>query len=271
LIHSMDEIQNRVKGILLGLAVGDKIGGPLRMALQTAESLVQCNGFNVDDIAGRYLAWWREEGFDTGPTSDTVFQRVNSGRSFDKAARQLHEETNGYTAGCNPAHRAAPLAMCANLTDDDLANAATADSVLTHYHPLAGDVSAAVVSLCRALVRGHEWSKALEIARQGRLPLTRAALTDSSESNLNTGGFAPEVLAAAAHFVGANSNFSTAICEAVNFAGPANYCPVLVGSIGGARWGASSVDDDLISQNKGLMPRVMESAEILAAGWEKVG
>jgi ADP-ribosyl-[dinitrogen reductase] hydrolase len=268
---SMDETLNRVKGILFGLAAGDKIGGPLRMALQTAESLVQCNGFDVDNVAGRYLAWWKQEGFDTGPTADKVFQRVSSGRSFDEAARQVHEEKKGYTAGCNPAHRAAPLAMCANLTDDDLANAATADSVLTHYHPLAGDVSAAVVSLCRALVCGREWSKALEMARQGRLPQTRAALTDSSESNLNTGGFAPDVLAAAVHFVGANSQFSAALRGALNFAGPANYCPVLAGSIGGARWGASSVDDDLISQNKGLMLRVMESAEILAAGWEKVG
>jgi ADP-ribosylglycohydrolase len=263
----MDEIHNRVKGILFGIAAGDKIGGPLQMALQVTDSLIDCNGFDVEDIAGRYLEWWKHEGFDTGPTSDTVFKRVISGQSFNIAARRVHEETNGYTAGCNPAHRAAPLAMYANLADEDLVDAAIADAGLTHHHPLAGDVSAATVSLCRALIRGCDWSKALEIARKGRLPQTRAALTDSPESRLSSGGFAPEVLAAAVHFVGANTQFSSALREAVNFAGPANYCPVLAGAIGGARWGASNVADDLIGRNKDLMLRVMKTAEILAARW----
>jgi ADP-ribosyl-[dinitrogen reductase] hydrolase len=265
----MDEIQNRVKGILLGLAAGDKIGGPLQMALQMAESLILCKGFYVDDIAGRYLEWWRQEGFDTGPTCDMVFKRVRSGQSFDKAARQVHEETNGYTAGCNPVHRAAPLAMCANLADGDLVDAAIADAGLTHQHPLAGDVSAAAVSLCRALVRGYGWWEALEIARQGRLPQTRAALGDLSESRMNCGGFAPDVLAAAVHFVGTNSDFSAALRKAVNFAGPANYCPVLAGSIAGARWGASNIRDNLQAQNEKLVPRISEISAILAAGWDQ--
>jgi len=141
----MNETRDRVKGILLGLAAGDKIGGPLCMALQVAESLIDCNGFDMEDIGRRYLKWWRREGFDTGPTSDMVFQLVISGQSFNIAARQVHEETNGYTAGCNPAHRAVPLVMCAELGDDDLAGAAIADAGLTHHHALAGDVSAAVV------------------------------------------------------------------------------------------------------------------------------
>ena len=267
MIPSMDEILDRIKGILFGLAAGDRIGGPLRMALQMAESLIYCNGFDAEDIAKRYLAWWRQEGFDTGPTSDAVLQWVSSGQSFDTAARQVHEETNGYTAGCNPAHRAAPLAMCARLGDDDLVNAAIADAGLTHHHPLAGDVSAATVCLCRALVRGLDWSEALCIARQRRLPQTRAALTGTPKSMLDAGGFAPDVLAAAVHFVGANSNFSTALRKAIDFAGPANYCPVLIGSIGGARWGTANVDDYLIGQNNDLLSRIRETAEILATGW----
>jgi hypothetical protein len=31
--------------------------------------------------------------------------------------------------------------------------------------------------------------------------------------------------------------------KSIEFAGPANYCPVLVGSLAGARWGASSISD----------------------------
>lgn len=34
----MLELEDRVKGVLLGLAAGDRIGGPIRMALMVRES-----------------------------------------------------------------------------------------------------------------------------------------------------------------------------------------------------------------------------------------
>ncbi|MCK5826408.1 MAG: hypothetical protein KAG93_05195, partial [Desulfuromusa sp.] len=45
--HQMEEIEDRTMGVLLGLAAGDKIGGPIRMALRVAESLRDQDGFNI--------------------------------------------------------------------------------------------------------------------------------------------------------------------------------------------------------------------------------
>ncbi len=263
----MSKIQDRVKGIFIGLAAGDKNGGPIRMALRLAQSLHGRNAFDVVDIGERYLAWWRQGGFDTGPVAAKVFKLADSGLSFDQAALQVHNESGGITAGCNPAHRSAPLAMLASLPDDELSAAAIAEASLTHKHPLAGDVSTATVTLCRALVRGNDWSTALRLAQRGRLSQTRVALETKPADSLSTGGFAPQVLAAAIHFISDNETFSSAIREAVRFAGPANYCPVLVGSIGGARWGESAIRSDLLGSNFELMPHISEAAENLSSDW----
>jgi ADP-ribosylglycohydrolase len=49
--------EDRCRGILLGLAAGDKIGGPIRLAVRLAESLLDRGGFDPADILNRYLAW----------------------------------------------------------------------------------------------------------------------------------------------------------------------------------------------------------------------
>ncbi len=56
--------KDRCRGVLLGLAAGDRIGGPIRMALHLAESLLACGGFDPSDVLDRYLGWWREGAFD---------------------------------------------------------------------------------------------------------------------------------------------------------------------------------------------------------------
>mgnify|MGYP002782559064 CR=1 FL=1 len=47
------------------------------------------------------------------------------------------------------AHRFSPIAMASFVTDGDAAQMARDDAKLTHFDPLAGDVSAATVIICR--------------------------------------------------------------------------------------------------------------------------
>ena len=235
------DLTDRVRGVLLGLAAGDLIGGPVRMAVRLAESLIERRRFDPDDILDRYLAWWREGAFDTGPVAAGVLSLVASGVPVGSAAARVHARSEGKTAGCNAAHRCPPLAMAAFIADADLPAIAAREASLTHHDPLAGDVGAAVAVLCRALIRGEDWATALGTAAKGRQPATVGALDLGGPESLSRGGYAPEVLRAAVHFVGGNGSFADALEESIAFAGPANYCPVLVGAIGGARWGASSI------------------------------
>jgi ADP-ribosylglycohydrolase len=261
------EFQQRVQGILIGLAAGDRNGGPIRMAVRLAESLADQRRFDHEDILNRYLAWWQEGAFDTGPISAKVFELVSSGIPHREAVVRVHTACGGFTAGCNPAHRSSPLAMAAFLPDDQLADLASQEAALTHGDPLAGDVAAATVGLCRALVRETNWATALRQAATGRREQTRAALEQNQAAPRDTGGFAPEVLRAAIFFVSAHTNFTDALQAALKFAGPANYCPVLVGAIAGARWGVTDIPAKMLAHCH-ILQRVQVVGETLASFWE---
>jgi hypothetical protein len=75
----MSDITDRVRGVLLGLAAGDRIGGPIRMALMLSGSLLAQRCFDEDNAFTFYLTWWRDGGFDTGPIAEEVFRLVSSG------------------------------------------------------------------------------------------------------------------------------------------------------------------------------------------------
>jgi ADP-ribosylglycohydrolase len=255
-MSNLTTAEDRCRGVLVGLAAGDRIGGPIRMALRLAESLVESGRFDPADVLGRYLAWWREGAFDTGPISARALALVSAGMPVEDATAQVHREAGGMTAGCNPAHRSPPLAMCASIADDTLSGCALAEARLTHHDPLAGEVAAAATGLCRALVRGVGWDVAL---RQ----LSGFAAPEGPGSN---GGFAPDVLRAALYFVGASARFTEALNRSLAFAGPSNYCPVLVGAVAGARWGASAVPPPALAHVE-ILSRVRAVADALAAGW----
>lgn len=191
----------RCQGVLIGLAAGDRIGGPISMAVRLAESLLDCDGFDPIDILSRYLHWWREEGFDTGPVSERAFRLMASGVPASDVAGIVHQEVDGKTAGCNPAHRSPPLSMLAPISDEDLERCAVSEARLTHYDPLAGEVAAAVNAVCRALIRGSVWEDAERTC-------SRFVAKEQPSDN---GGFAPDVLRAAMFFVGISDSFDEAL------------------------------------------------------------
>jgi ADP-ribosylglycohydrolase len=254
------ELEDRIRGVLLGLAAGDKIGGPLQMALLLAESIIEKRGFDASDYSGRLLQWHLKGSFDTGPITMAVFARAKAGVTFPAAARAVHERCRGMTAGCNPAHRCAPLALAATLQTEKLGAAAREQARLTHLHDLAGDAAAVIVILLRDLITGTAWDSAAQTVP--------AALLPSASHPLSEDGFSPNVLRAALHFVSAEATFAAALDASTSFAGPENYCPVLVGAIAGARWGASEIPAySLVHCSAEDIARVNSAAAALTATW----
>ncbi len=49
------------------------------MAVRLAESLLELGRFDPKDIVGRYLRWWREGAFDTGPVSERALELMAAG------------------------------------------------------------------------------------------------------------------------------------------------------------------------------------------------
>lgn len=227
-----------IDNLFVTMRKADQNGGPTNMAFRLAGSILQKEGFDIDDIKNRYISWYRRDGYDCGSTADRVFKLVEKGIDFHKASEQVDYELNGRTAGCGPAHRAAPLAIL-DVNDKELVNITIQEAKLTHWHPLAADVSVVTVLLCRKLFQGDDWHAALMFARNGRMVETQSALERHDIGDLKADGYGPNVLAAAVYFLMNADNLDEAIKRSIDFAGPANYCPVLVASIGSAKWNDS--------------------------------
>ena len=235
--HYSTSIADRAAGVLWGLAAGDRNGGPLAMACVLVEGVLARGRFDVRAIRKGYQRWYEAEGFDTGPVAATVFELRRGGFSSSAAVARAHELHDGKTAGCNPAHRFGPVAAC-SLDDDALLSAARVEAALTHRDRLAGEVSAATAGLARALLRGLSWDDARRRVA-ARVGAEVASLFDESEPKLS--GYAPDVLATACHFLSRGTCARSALEAALQHGGPANYAPVLVGLLAGARWGANAL------------------------------
>eukprot|EP00698_Gefionella_okellyi_P009426 TRINITY_DN2395_c0_g1_i1.p1 TRINITY_DN2395_c0_g1~~TRINITY_DN2395_c0_g1_i1.p1 ORF type:complete len:283 (+),score=42.22 TRINITY_DN2395_c0_g1_i1:30-878(+) len=273
-------VRDRVCGLLKGLAAGDRNRGPLRMACRVCESVIECGRYDGDDVFSRLQSWMEakrgeDRAFDTGATIMNVFGKIRGGMKPKDAAIVVYKETD--SAGVNPAHRNVVLAMAWCIPDSELASCAIDECTYSHAHPLSQQVAAATAVLCRALIRGHDWKAACSLAAESRVPEVRQALLEPRhKSRLDNGGFSPCVLEAAVHFVSHANSFDDALMPSLDFAGGANFCPVLVGAIAGARWGASNIDDEHIdhvdkpcpySGGQKYVPRFTACAAKLAADW----
>ena len=220
----MDDV---AKTMIEGITGGDRLGGPAALAEIVHESLSACRCLDVDDLASRYLRWWRGGAFDTGPTFSLVFQRINAGVSIENASRETDRLLDGQTAGCGPAQRIAPLAACLTIPTTKIAASARAEARITHRHPHAGDAAAVVALLCRHLIEGCSWKSAKKKVNE-KEPEAWLAI---HAANISTGGYALDVVRTAIHFLDGNEPLT----KALEFAGDQNYCPVVVGAIEGAK------------------------------------
>ena len=132
------------------------------MAKILSESFDINKGLNEDDLRARYLAWWKSDAFDTGPTYASVFSKVEKGmdpklllRKYMWSLDLIHQVV---------AHqRAPPLAGMFNIPTEDLISVARKEAKLTHFHDDAGYGSAVVILLCRYMLEGKSYKDAKEL------------------------------------------------------------------------------------------------------------
>ena len=214
-------MNNEIKLILEGVKKGDQIGGPYELSKILAKSLQANNGFNKDDVTKRYLEWWKEDAFDTGPTYASVFTNILKGYDHEKAVLKTHQDFDENTAGCGPAHRCMPLAGFIKIPADELIDLARQEAKITHYHEDAGNGSAIVVLLCRYLLEGNNINNACDkIAKNKKL---KNIWKKVENAKLSPDGYIYNVIHSALHFI---KNKST-LEESIKFSGKANYSSII--------------------------------------------
>eukprot|EP00927_Polykrikos_kofoidii_P036513 TRINITY_DN30838_c0_g1_i1.p1 TRINITY_DN30838_c0_g1~~TRINITY_DN30838_c0_g1_i1.p1 ORF type:complete len:300 (-),score=52.48 TRINITY_DN30838_c0_g1_i1:30-929(-) len=285
----MASLSDRCHGLLLGLAAGDRNGGPIQMALTLGEQLAQDGAYNPVAVFEAYTHWWQNgdgvDAWDTGPMAQNLFaahlqcREEVSIESLEERAQMLDKELRGMTAGVNAVHRVAPLAIAGFIPNGTaLAVAARQESRLTHWSDISQHSCAVTTALCRHLLNGLTWTSAIDevVAAEDMLtpgtPLIVAKLMEGCRGEApnkvsGRGGFCPEVLKTSAYFISSgDGSFDKSLENALKFAGQDNYCPVMVGCFLGCALGASAIPDRMLTHCKpGVRERCACVAEALSA------
>ena len=80
-----------------------------------------------------------------------------------------------------------------------------------------------MVLLCRFILEGNSWSESKNLV--SKYDDLQSTWRNIQNANLNNGGYVLDGMHTAFHFL----DKEDALNNSLNFAGPANYCPVIVG------------------------------------------
>ena len=205
---------NRFRGTLVGLAVGDALGGPVEfmtpeaiitqrgkpvremigggwlklrpgettddtaMARLLAESLVACDGFVADDVAQRYVGWLQTGPKDVGNITRVALRAWEQGMTLPNAAFAAHRKQGGKSAGNGTVMRCAPLALRYAFDERRLIDSTRDEALLTHFDPEAASGSLAVNLLVARFLHGDGIEAALAnvVARLRYVPQTASSV-----------------------------------------------------------------------------------------------
>lgn len=182
----------RAQGVLVGLGVGDALGGPLefmaseqitiqyggpvsqmigggwlhldpgqitddtQMALCLARSLAECRDYKREDVLSRYLDWLSSGPLDVGATIASVLRNIAAGTSPDEASQEYHIRSGARSAGNGSLMRIAPLALAYHTPRQVLMPIIGTESSLTHYDPLATEACMVLVNVVHAFLCAPE-------------------------------------------------------------------------------------------------------------------
>lgn len=167
---TLTTLQDRYRGALLGLAVGNTLGLPveswprdriqqaypqgvreidpvelklpwdddLAQAVIIAEAILEHDTLGNDDLAARLLEWYESNGRGMGGQTRAVLNALRHGMLPSEAARLVWERDGGTPAGNGAVMRCAPIAMRWRLDPAKLRVETENSSRITHHDPRCG-------------------------------------------------------------------------------------------------------------------------------------
>ena len=281
-------MQQRFRGCLLGLALGDALGVPFEgagfippervlaaaenepvlrytddthMTIGAAESLIARRGFDGRDMAEKFIDNFEQEPWrGYGPGPPRIFERIKAGAPWDRAAEDIYP---GGSFGNGSAMRVAPIGIFFYRDLEKVIYSARLQSLITHTHPL-GVEGAILQALAVALaVSGPKLSApailkqltpyASEEPYRQKLVHFEALLkiTDPREITARLGNGVEainSVPTAICCFLRHPDSYEEAVVEAVSLGGDADTIACMAGAISGARLGIKALPEKWLAK-----------------------
>lgn len=269
-------VEDRARGALLGLAVGDALGttlefekrdihplhtemtggGPFGLqpgqwtddmatALALADSLIAHPEFDAVDLMTRLAAWLKKGEYScTGTCFDVGITTRNAIGLFRRSGNPFAGSEAPDTAGNGSIMRVSPVAIVA-LNDPALAaRLAREQSRTTHAAAEAVEACDLLVLILREAILGRgkdalrprEWEGTRAVQR-----IARGGWATRDRSQIKSTGYVIDTLEAALWCTSKADNFEEALVLAVNLAGDADTVGAVTGQIAGAVFGASAI------------------------------
>lgn len=284
--HIKNDLLNRFRGCLLGLAVGDAVGttvefrsrgsfppvtdmtggGPFglkpgewtddtSMALCLATSLVEMGRFDAGDQMRRYCQWMdtgflssNGRCFDIGATVSGALNRFKKSGDPFSGSRDAHSAGNGCLM------RLAPIPMFFH-TDRDLTIAMSAESARTTHGAVecveASQLFGAMLYKALSGATREEILFAHGVGTTTSPKLKQIALgayREKSENEIQGSGYVVESLEAALWCFLTTDSFRDAILKATNLGQDADTTAAICGQLAGAFYGETGIPNSWLNQ-----------------------
>lgn len=295
-VRSTTTLQDRVRGVAVGAAIGDALGMPLEfcraspndqlvrdllpgrlpagsftddteMALAVAESLLARKPLNPEDLAQRFIQWYRQGPPDVGLHTSSVLNRIAAGVSWDQASNEA-QQRRPESASNGSLMRNWPVALAHWKNPIECLSDSVLQSRVTHAHSECTAACAFENAMILALLREDSPADALAHARQQVvLPPGLAAFVDEAplrqRDELRNTGWVRHTLESAVWALLTTSNFEEAAIQAANLGADADTSATVLGAMAGAAYGLSGIPGRWVEMLRGEWP--LGSGKILIA------
>lgn len=227
------------------------------MSIALASSLIEFQGYDIEDVAKQYLAWMESGNTrGIGTTTAQALTRLKLGATAYESGVSL---SNGKPAcGNGTAMRASPIGLVYRHDLPKLMEIAIKDAVITHkaLEPKVGSVAVAlgtallaerfaspkellgeVVSVLSESETTDKIRAAMFFIEQGTSPVEALA-------QIGSGGYVPETVGAAFYCIGATESFQDAVVMAVRAGGDTDTTAAIVGALAGTWYGLEGIPNE---------------------------
>lgn len=271
---------NKIRGALMGVAVGDALGATLEF--MSKEEIERCYGTlrdivgggfwqlkpgevtddtdmtvavskgilaNPEDplesIAGEFVKWMRTNPKDAGKIcrivlTEGIVQGARTEADWLKIAEIGHYKNGEKSAGNGSLMRTIPVVLAYWRDREKMISIARRQSALTHFDSTAGNFTSFYCEIVRHVLLGGDLKKVLEESAK-EYPV-KIDLNCSPEQ-LKTTGYVVHTLTAAMVCAYQTDSFEEAVIMAVNLGGDTDTIGAVTGGLVGAYYGLSNIPE----------------------------
>lgn len=276
----MSDLQDRLRGIAVGAAIGDALGMPLEfhpprpdydletemidgplpagsftddteMALCLAESLLITSPLDAQDLSGRFLAWYQGHPSDVGIHTSEVMKLIMQGESIKKAAKKVQQRSPD-SASNGALMRAWPIAIARHTQPGLLTSETKIQTELTHVHVDCVNGSLFLNFLLYQILQEPHRQPSELVRRAVQQAEDQVAIDPDFlvllnlapmrlRTDLKNSGWVRHTLESALWAVMTTLSFEEALVKAVNLGNDADTAGCVAGAIAGALYGLSGI------------------------------